>query len=133
MNSEPDKSNISLVCCNNEKELSRYNVDQIAHELWKGHVPRLYPIFLVFYKGDLRGYVQIIRQPCVYTTLHPELMNVREYLKITRSLITEIKRQYAKPLFMLCNRALNGENRVLKLGRLNRAEETAFVYDNEAY
>jgi hypothetical protein len=60
-------------------------------------------------------------------------MNVREYLKITRSLITEIKRTCGNPLFMLCDRALNGGKRVLKHVRLKRAEETAFVYDNDAY
>lgn len=133
MQSDPEKSDISLVCCQNEKDLARYNVDQIAHELWGGHIPRLYPIFLVFYRGTLRGYVQIVRQPCVYTTLHPELMNVREYLKITRSLITEIKRNYGNPLFMLCGRALESGKRVLKHVRLKRAEETAFIYDEKAY
>lgn len=133
MTEEPDKSDISLVCCNNEKDLARYNIDKIADELWKGHVPRLYPIFLVFYRGTLRGYVQIVNQPCVYTTLHPELMNVREYLKITRSLITEIKRHYGNPLFQLCDRAISSGARVLKHVRLKRAPETTFIYDEDAY
>ena len=129
----PDKSNISLVCCQNEKDLARYNVDKISHEIWGGHVPRLFPIFLVFYKGTLRGYVQIVPQACVYTTLHPELMNIREYLKITRSLIAEIKRSYGNPLFQLCDRAVSTGARVLKHVRLKRAPETTFVYDEDAY
>lgn len=130
---EPDKTGISLVCCSNEKDLARYNVDKIAHEIWGGHIPRHYPIFLVFYKGTLRGYVQAVPQVCIYTTLHPELMNIREYLKITRSLIAEIKRSYGNPVFMLCDRALNSGARVLKHVRLKKAPETAFIYDDQAY
>ena len=128
----PDKSHISLVTIRNEKELQRYNVDAIARDLG-GELDRMYPIYLVFYKGTLRGYLQAIPQTFIYTTLHPELMNAREYLKITRSLITEIKRMCGNPIFMLCDRALNSGARVLKHVRLKRATETAFVYDENAY
>jgi hypothetical protein len=128
----PDKSNISLIVVNNEKELQRYNVDAIAKSLG-GPLLRMYPIYLVFYKGTLRGYFHAIQQTCIYTTLHPELMNVREYLKITRSLITEIKRASGNPLFMLCDRALTTGSRVLKHVRLKRTPETAFQYDEDAY
>jgi hypothetical protein len=132
MQDSPDKSHISLIVVNNEKELQRYNVDAIAHSLG-GTLDRMYPIYLVFYKGTLRGYFQAIQQTCIYTTLHPELMNVREYLKITRSLITEIKRAAGNPIFMLCDRALTTGSRVLKHVRLKRATETAFIYDDQAY
>jgi hypothetical protein len=128
----PDKSHISLVLINNEKELQHYNVETIAQSLGNPLL-RMYPIYLVFYKGSLRGYFQAIQQTCIYTTLHPELMNIREYLKITRSLITEIKRATGNPIFMLCDRALNSGKRVLQHVRLKRAEETAFVYDENAY
>jgi hypothetical protein len=128
----PNKSGISLIVVNNEKELQRYNVDAIAQSLG-GPLERMYPIYLVFYKGSLRGYFHAIQQTCIYTTLHPELMNIREYLKITRSLITEIKRATGNPVFMLCDRALNSGKRVLKHVRLKRATETAFVYDEDAY
>jgi hypothetical protein len=132
MQDSPDKSDISLVVVHNEKELQRYNVDAIAKDLG-GPLERIYPIYLVFYKGTLRGYFQAVQQTCIYTTLHPELMNVREYLKITRSLITEVKRNCGNPIFMLCDRALNTGARVLKHVRLKRATETAFVYDEKAY
>ena len=121
-----------MVVVRNEKELQRYNVDAIAADLG-GPLDRIYPIYLVFYKGTLRGYLQAVQQTCVYTTLHPELMNIREYLKITRSLITEIKRSTGNPIFMLCDRAINGGKRVLKHVRLKRAPETAFIYDENAY
>jgi hypothetical protein len=132
MQDSPDKTGISLVTINNEKELRRYNVDAIAEDLG-GLLQRRFPIYLVFYHGTLRGYFQALQQNCVYTTLHPELMNIREYLKITRSLISEIKRATGDPIFMLCDRALNSGARVLKHVRLKRAEETAFIYDDQAY
>ena len=132
MQEAPDKSDIALVVINNEKELQRYNVDAIAQDLG-GILERIYPIYLIFYKGSLRGYLQAVQQTCVYTTLHPERMNVREYLKITRSLITEIKQHCGNPIFMLCDRALSSGARVLKHVRLKRATETAFVYDDQAY
>ena len=128
----PDKSGIGIVTVRNEKELQRYNVEAIAKDLG-GPLERLYPIYLIFYKGTLRGYVQTVQQTCVYTTLHPELMNIREYLHITRSIITEIKRYAGNPIFMLCDRALNTGKRVLKHVRLKRAPETAFIYDEDAY
>jgi hypothetical protein len=132
MQDYPDKSDISLIVVNNEKELQRYNVDAIAKSLG-GPLLRMYPIYLVFYKGTLRGYFQAVQQTCIYTTLHPELMNVREYLKITRSLITEIKRNCGNPLFMLCDRAQRISRRVFKHVRLKRTQETAFQYDEDAY
>jgi hypothetical protein len=135
MQSEPDRSDISLVVVKNEKELQRYNLDAIAQDLG-GNLERMYPIYLVFYKGTLRGYFQAIQQTCIYTTLHPELMNVREYLKITRSLITEIRRTCGNPLFMLCERAQRAGahgGRVLKHVRLKRPPETVYVYDEDAY
>lgn len=132
MQTDPDKSDISLVVINNEKELQRYNVDAIAQDLG-GRLERMYPIYLVFYRGTLRGYFQAIQQTCIYTTLHPELMSVREYLKITRSLITEVKRTCGNPLFQLCDRALTTGSRVLKHVRLKRAKETTFIYDDQAY
>jgi hypothetical protein len=132
MHDLPDKSHISLIVVNNEKELQRYNVDVIAQSLG-GTLDRIFPVYLVFYKGSLRGYFQAIQQTCIYTTLHPELMNVREYLKITRSLITEIKRAAGNPLFMLCDRALTTGSRVLKHVRLKQTPETAFQYDEDAY
>lgn len=131
---EPDKSGISLVRCNNEKELMRFDVDAIAKDLNNGEpLLRMYPVYLVFYNGTLRGYFQAIQQTCIYTTLHPELMSVREYLKITRSLITEVKRACGNPLFQLCDRALSSGSRVLKHVRLKRAKETTFIYDDQAY
>lgn len=132
MQDSPDKSDISIVVVKNEKELQCYNIDAIAADLG-GRLERMYPIYLVFYKGTLRGYLQAIPQTCIYTTLHPELMNIREYLKITRSIITEIKRSCGNPIFMLCDRALNSGKRVLKHVRLKRAQETAFIYDDDAY
>jgi hypothetical protein len=56
----PDKSGISLILVQNEKELERYNVDLIARSLWGGDVPRMYPIYLVFYDGTLRVYFEAV-------------------------------------------------------------------------
>jgi hypothetical protein len=59
-------------------------------------------------------------------------MNIREYLKITRSLITEIKRMCGNPIFFLCDRAETTGSRVLKHVRLKKHSETAYVYDDDA-
>jgi hypothetical protein len=137
MQTEPEKSDISLILVKNEKELQRYNLDEVARLMGDETAPRTYPIYLVFYRGSFRGYFHMVQQICVYPVLHPELMNIREYLKITRSLITEIKRTYGNPIFMLCDRALEagaqGRGRVVKHVRLKRAPETAFLYDENAY
>jgi hypothetical protein len=128
---DPDKSGINLVCCNNEKDLARYNVDKIAHELFGKDVPRMFPIYLVFYHGKLRGYLQMIQQLVVYPALHPDKMSPKELIRISRSLTTEIKRMSGNPIFMLCQKSELFKSHT-KTVRLKKAEEVAYIYDEEA-
>ena len=129
---DPDKTGISLVRCDNEKALARYNVDKLAHEMIGKDLPRMYPIYLVFYHGALRGYLQMVQQLVVYPALHPDKMKPREFLKITRSLITEFKRMTGNPLYMLCDYAEKLGPKNMKRIRLKKAQEVAYIYDEEA-
>jgi hypothetical protein len=128
----PEKTGISLIRCNNEKELRRFNADQLSRELWHNDMPRVYPTYLVFYHGRLCGFFQTVPQMVVYPAMHPEQLSSREFLKVTRSLVTEFKRLMGNPIIMLCDKVIDFGPKNLKRVRLKRAPETAFVYDEEA-
>lgn len=128
----PDKTGISLVQVNNEKEMRRWNVDVLSRELWGDDCPRQYPVFLVFYHGQPVGYFLTIRQLVAYPALHPDRISPREFLKITRSLVTEAKRTFGDPIFMLCKKDAEFGEKNMRRIRLKRAEENAYVYDEEA-
>jgi hypothetical protein len=132
MNSpDSDKAGISLIRCENEKDLQHWNLDQMARELTGKELLRMFPIYLVFYHGQLRGYAHTIPQLVVYPALHPDKMSPRVFLKLTRSLITEFKRMTGNPLFLLCEKAEALGPKNLRRIRLKRAPETAYIYDEE--
>lgn len=127
----PPDQDISLVTISNEKELQKYDLDRLSEELTGKPVSRMFPIYLVFHKGLLRGFFQAPVQTCVYPAIHPEGMGPKEYSKIVSSLVREVKRATGNPIFMLCNRALDlGEDCLLSFG-LKRAEEHAYIYHEE--
>jgi hypothetical protein len=121
---------IALIRINNEKELARYNVDELAQEIHRQDVPRSFPIYLVYYEGKVRAYIQMIEQVVVYPAFDPKLMEPRDFLRVVADLVTECKRTYGNPLFMLCDIAEElGEKHMASL-RLKKADETAYVYHN---
>jgi hypothetical protein len=124
----PKTSTISVVRVNNEKELLKYRVDEMAQRLFNKNVERRFPVYLVFNKGKLRGYLHAIEQLVVYAAIHPEMMNPHEFVEVSRSLITELKRMAGNPLFMLCDKGPRASERLRKAVRLKQTEETAFVY-----
>lgn len=128
MHASHKKQEISLITVNNEKELLRYNVDQLAQRLFKEDVERRFPIYLVLNKGELKGFFHAAQQTVVYAALHPELMSPHEFVEVSRTLITETKRMAGNPIFMLCDKGPRASERLLKKVRLKKAKETAFVY-----
>lgn len=121
---------VSLIRVNNEKELARYNVDELAHDIHSLDAPRTFPLYLVYYHGRIRAYIQMIEQVVVYPAFNPKLMDPRDFLKVVADLVTECKRLYGNPLFMLCDIAEQlGEKHMASL-RLKKADETAYVYHN---
>lgn len=129
----PDKTGISLVCINNEKEMRKWQVDELAHQLWGNkNVPRRYPVYVVFHYGKPVGFFVAVQQTVVYPALHPERMSPREFLKITRSLVTEFKRMTGDPLIMLCKKDAEFGAKNMRRIRLKKAEENAYIFDEEA-
>jgi hypothetical protein len=129
---DPDKTGIALIPCNNEKDLQRWDVDKLARELTGKDLQRVFPTFLILHQGELRGYFQTVQQLVIYPALHPDKMSPRELLKISRSLITEVKRMSGNPIFMLCDIAERLGTKNMRRVRLKKAEETAYIYDQEA-
>lgn len=123
---------MSLVRINNEKEMLKWNVDALAKDLWGGDCPRQFPVYIVFYEGNAVGYFLTIQQMVVYPALHPERITPREFMKITRSLVTEFKRMTGNPLFMMCKKDQEFGSKNFRRIRLKRAEENAYIYDEEA-
>lgn len=126
-----DKSTISLVRINNEKELRRYNLDELSNKLWQRDCPRQFPAYIVFYESKPCGFFLALQQTVIYPAIHPEEMSKRSFVKVVRSLVTEMKRMVGNPLFLLCNKADQFNERQMKLFRLKRAEENAYVYTEE--
>jgi hypothetical protein len=121
---------ISLIRVNNEKELRRYNVDNIAREIHEHDAPRSFPLFLVYYRGRIRAYIQMIEQVVVYPAFDPKLMEPRDFMRVVADLAIECKRNYANPIFMLCDLAEElGEKHMASL-RLKKTDETAYRYYN---
>src|ERR1700756_3443975 len=131
MQDSPNKTGISLIRVDNEKELRRYNVDELGCAIHGRKADRRYPIDLVFYHGKLRGYFHAIQQLVIYPALHPELSKPREFIRIIRSLATEMKRMTGDPLFLLCHKAEELGAKHMKLMRLKRAQENAYIYTEE--
>jgi len=132
MQDSPDKTGITLVPCNNEKDLQRWDIDKLARELTGKDLQRVFPVFLILHEGELRGYFQTVQQLVIYPALHPDKMSPREFLKISRSLVTEVKRMSGNPIYMLCGIAEKLGAKNMRRVRLKKAEETAYIYDEEA-
>lgn len=131
MHTEPDKSGISLISINNEKELANFHVDDLSRKLWGQPVPRRYPIYLVFHHGKPVGFFLARQQTVIYPALHPEFMSAKEFVKVNKSLITEMKRMTGDPIYMLCEKVKNLGEKTMHALRLKPAPEQAFVYDEE--
>jgi hypothetical protein len=132
MQDSPDKTGIALIRCDNEKDLLRWDVDKLARDMLGKDLPRLFPTFLIFYDGVIRGYFQTVQQLVVYPGIHPDKISPRQFLKISRSLITEVKRNFGNPIFMLCPVAERLGAKNMRRVRLKKAEETPYLYDEEA-
>jgi hypothetical protein len=128
---EPDKSHMSLIRIENERQIQEFGVDKIARELWGGPVSRQYPIYLVLHEGKAVGFFQAIQQTVIYPALHPEMMTPREFVKVVRSLVTEMKRHAGNPLFLLCKKATEIGPKGMRMVRLTKAPEEAYVYAEE--
>jgi hypothetical protein len=121
---------ISLIRVNNEKELRRYNVDELAKDIHACGAPRMFPLFLVYYRGTIRAYIQLIEQIVVYPAFDPKLMEPRDFMRVVGDLAIECRRLYGNPIFMLCDVAEKlGPEHMASL-RLKKAEETAYIYFN---
>jgi hypothetical protein len=123
---------MGLIRIENERQILEFGVDDISRQIWGGDVSRQFPIYLVFHKGHLCGFFQLLQQACVYPALHPEFMSPREFIKVTRSLVTEGKRAFGDILFLLCPKATQIGEKGMRLIRLKKATETAFIYDEDA-
>jgi hypothetical protein len=126
---EPSKSGISLIRISNEKEILCHGIDQIAQQLWGGPVTRQFPLYLVLYEGRICGFFQAIEQTCIFPAIHPEFISPRTFLKVAKSLATELKRHIGNPLFLLCPKAEEIGEKGMRMIRLKKAKETCYVYD----
>lgn len=131
MTGTPDKSDISLISIKNEKDIATFGVDALSRQLWDKPVPRQYPIYLVFHHGKPVGFFLASQKTVIYPALHPEFMTTKEFIKINRSLVTEMKRMTGDPIFMLCEKAEKLGNKTLSAIRLKLAPEHAFIYSEE--
>jgi hypothetical protein len=127
----PDKSHMGLIRIDTERQILEFGVDQIAHDLWGGPVDRQYPIYLVLHKGHVCGFFQAVQQTVIYPALHPEMMNAREFVKVVKSLVTEMKRHVGNPIFMLCKKATEIGPKGMRMVRLKKAPEEAYLYTEE--
>jgi hypothetical protein len=122
---------MSLIRIDNEKQIRQWDIDKIAHDLWGAPVSRHFPIYLVIHRGRPCGFFQALQQTVIYPAIHPEMMSAREFIKIVKSLVTEMKRHVGDPLFLLCKKAEELGERKMKMVRLKKAQETAYVYTEE--
>jgi hypothetical protein len=127
-----DKSGISVICCENEKALGLYPIDELARDMTGHEVPRNFPVYLFFYHGQLRGFANVRRQMVIYPCIHPDRVHPREFLKITKSLVTEFKRFTGDPIYMLCDYARKLGPKNMRRIRLKPADEMAYLYDEDA-
>jgi hypothetical protein len=131
LSKHPDKSAISVICCESEKDLRRYPIDELAQDIIGEDVPRTFPVYLFFYNGTLRGWANVRLQHIVYPCIHPDKIPPREFVKLTRSLVTEFKRHTGDPIFMLCDYARRLGPKHMRRLRLKPAEEQAYIYTEE--
>jgi len=119
---------MSLIPIQNERQIHEFGIDEIARQLWGGPVSRQFPIYLVLHKGHVCGFFQAIQQTVVYPAIHPEMVTPREFVKVVKSLATEMKRHVGNPLFMLCKKATEIGPKGMRMVRLTKAPEEAYIY-----
>jgi hypothetical protein len=122
---------MGLIRVDNERQLLEFGIDRISQEIWGGPVERHFPIYLVFHKGHLCGFFQAIQQTIIYPAIHPEMMHAREFVKVVKSLVTEMKRHVGNPIFMLCQKATEIGPKGMRMVRLKKAPEEAYIYTEE--
>jgi len=122
---------MALIRVDDERGILEYGVDQISQEVWGGPVSRMFPIYLVFHHGKVCGFFQAIQQTCIYPAIHPEMMSAREFVKVVKSLVTEMKRHVGNPLFLLCPKATEIGAKGMRMVRLKKAPEEAYIYSEE--
>lgn len=122
---------MSVIRIENEKQMRLWDVDSLSEQIWHNEAPRQFPIYLVFYQGRPCGFFVAAQQTVIYPAIHPELMSAKGFVKVVRSLVTEMKRMTGDPLFLLCGKAEELGERHMKLLRLKRAKENAYIYYNE--
>jgi len=131
MQDSAKKSPISLLPIENERDMKNFHVDDLARQIWGGPVNRQYPIYLVFHEGRCVGFFQALQQTVIYPAIHPEQMSPREFVEVVKSLTTEMKRHVGNPLFLLCDKAAQIGEKGMRMVRLKKAKETAYVYSEE--
>lgn len=132
MPDSPSQTGISLIRINNEREMRKWNVDALSNDLWGNDCPRQYPVYLIFHEGAAVGYFLAVQQLVIYPAFHPDRLSPRIFLKIARSLATELKRMSGNPLFMLCKKDAEFGAKNIKRIRLKRADENAYIFNEEA-
>jgi hypothetical protein len=122
---------ISLIRVNNEKELRRYNVDELACSVHGYEAERRFPLFLVYYRGRIRAYFQISERVVISPGFNPDLLDPKDFVRIVRDLAIEAKRQYGDPIFLLCGLAEQLGTEHMKTLRLKKTPEMAYTYTEE--
>lgn len=128
----PDKTDISLVRCENERAIERYNLDRLAHKVIGQPVMRAFPVYVVFYHGRLIGYFHALQKTVIHPAFDLDAVSSGEILKIVKSLVTEMKRHAGDPLFVLCKGVQEFREEKLHLVRLKKSEDSLWLYDEEA-
>src|SRR4029077_21066314 len=131
MQDSVDKSGISIISIKNETELATFQVEERSKQLWGKPSLLIFPIYVVFHHGKPCGFFIAHLQMCIYPALHPEFMTAKEFLKVNRSLINEMKRMTGDPIFMLCEKFKSLGDKTMRTFRLKQAPEQAFIYDEE--
>jgi hypothetical protein len=129
---DPDKSGINLIRIQNEREIERFNLDELAQKVIGKPVQRDFPIYLVLFRGRLAGYFHAVQKTVIHPAFDLEAMHAGDILKIARSLATELKRHTGDPLFVICKQVEKFREGKLHCIRLKKAEETLYYYDEEA-
>ena len=102
MHASAKASEISIVRISSERELIEHDLDTISQAINGKDAERLFPIYMVYYREEFRGYFHAIPQTVIYPAIHKEFMKAHEYVHIVKSLVNEMTRMVGNPLFMLC-------------------------------
>jgi len=128
---EPDESDISLLPIENERRIHEFGIDLMSQQLLGSPVSRQFPIYLVLHKGRPVGFFQALQQTVIYPAINPEMISPRQFVKVVKFLATEVKRQVGDPLFLLCPKATEIGPKGMRMMRLKKAPEEAYIYSEE--